>query len=107
MMNAFLKFTSQNYLLILGLATLFAIANLDAQTEEPFFKNGTYEPGVPSPDEVLGFPLGQRPARHGEILRYFKALAEKSPRVQLLEKGKTHEGRELIYAIISLSLIHI
>lgn len=57
--------------------------------------------GVPSPDSVLGFSLGDRAARHSQVLEYFRLLDQASPRVALFTMGVTYEGRELVYAAIS------
>jgi hypothetical protein len=65
--------------------------------EEPFFSNAKYDPTVPTPDSVLGYPVGSRPATHAQIEAVFKALAAKSPRCKLLVYGKTHEGRALYH----------
>src|SRR5580700_6180706 len=67
----------------------------------PFFPNATYDANVPSPDSVLGFPVGSKPATHAQIEAVFKAIAAKSPRCQLFEYGKTHEGRALYYMVIA------
>jgi hypothetical protein len=69
--------------------------------EEPFFPNAKYNPGVPTPDSVLGFPVGSKPATHAEIEAVFKALAASSPRCKLFDYGKTHEGRTLYYMVIA------
>jgi hypothetical protein len=69
--------------------------------EEPFFPNAKYDPNVPTPDSVLGFPVGSRPATHAQIEAVFKALAANSPRCKLFEYGKTHEGRTLYYMVIA------
>src|SRR5271165_2090925 len=69
--------------------------------EEPFFPKASYDPNVPTPDSVLGFPVGSRPATHAQIEAVFKALAAKSPRCKLFEYGTTHEGRALYYMVIA------
>ncbi len=66
-----------------------------------FFRGGTYDASVPTPESVVGFPIGERPLRHHEVVTYLKTLAQASPRVQFVEAGKTHEGRLLSYAIVS------
>jgi len=69
--------------------------------QEPFFPKAAYDPNVPSPDSVLGFPVGSKPATHAQIEAVFKALAAKSSRCKLFEYGKTHEGRTLYYMVIA------
>jgi hypothetical protein len=67
----------------------------------PFFPNAKNDPNVPTPDSVLGFPVGSRPATHAQIEAVVKALAAKSPRCKLFEYGRTHEGRALYYLVIA------
>ncbi len=66
-----------------------------------FYPGGSYLPEISTPQSVLGFAVGDRPARPAEILRYFRVLAGQSPRMTLVEAGQTHEGRALVYALIS------
>jgi len=68
---------------------------------EPVISDGTFDSSVPTPESVLGFELGDRPARHAQVLQYFKELATASPKVELFKMGQTYEGRPLVYAAIS------
>ncbi|WP_020404639.1 M14 family metallopeptidase [Gracilimonas tropica] len=54
-----------------------------------------------SPAEFLGYELGDQWTPHYKVLNYFQHVAEESPLVTLSEYGKTNEGRELVYAVIS------
>ncbi len=56
---------------------------------------------VPQPSEVLGFPLGSRPASHDQIVRYMERLAASSERIVLHNIGRSHEGRRLLTVTIS------
>ncbi len=67
----------------------------------PVIPPGTFDDSIPTPDEVLGFSLGERPARQAQVLQYFTALEKASKRVRLFTMGSTYEGRPLIYAVIS------
>jgi hypothetical protein len=68
---------------------------------EPFFPEGTYDPNVPTPENILGFPIGSKPCHYQEVVSYFKTLAESTPRAKVGEYGKTYEGRALYCLIIS------
>lgn len=85
----------------IGLYLLLALSNPYSQAQPAFFPGGAYDPAIPSPEAVLGFASGERPARYEEVLHYFQLLAESSPRLRLLESGRTHENRKLFYALIS------
>lgn len=67
----------------------------------PFTERGEMDPAVPPPDQILGFAHGSRPARHAAIWSYLTALDESTPRAELRTYGTTHEGRDLLYLIVS------
>src|SRR5580693_4367854 len=53
---------------------------------------------VPSPKDVLGYYAGapKKLTYYADVLRYYRTLAEKSPRVKVIDIGKTEEGRDSI-----------
>ena len=57
---------------------------------------------VPSPKDVLGHHIGapRKLTYYTEILRYYRALAEESPRVSIMSVGRTDENRELVVVAI-------
>ncbi|NCI46905.1 M14 family metallopeptidase [Sediminibacterium soli] len=58
--------------------------------------------GLQSPEQFLGYKIGQRYTRHHRIVDYFRAVAQARPDMVKLEKyGETNEGRELLLAFIS------
>jgi hypothetical protein len=59
--------------------------------------------GVPSPRDVLGHDIGAPRVldHYADILKYYRALAAKSPRVKIVETGKTEEGRPTVIVLIS------
>lgn len=67
----------------------------------PFFPGAEYDPAVPSPDSVLGFPVGSKAATPAQIEEVITTLAETSPRVKLSRYATTHEGRGLHYLVIA------
>lgn len=75
---------------LLGLVVLLAAGNGEART-------------VRSPQQVLGIEVGgdRVLASYDEIGRYFRTLADESPRVRRLELGPTVEGRQMVGAAIS------
>lgn len=56
---------------------------------------------VKSPDEFLGYRLGDQFTRHHRVVEYFKYIDENFPNVSVREYGDSYEGRPLIYAIIA------
>jgi hypothetical protein len=66
-----------------------------------FWPGAKYDPAIPSPEKVLGYPLGTKHATPDEMVRYLEALAAAAPsRIKVFEYGRTWEGRKLIYAAI-------
>lgn len=68
--------------------------------DAPFWPDGTYRADVKSPDDVLGYPLGSKPAPHADLLKYFEYL-DTFPNAELRSYGETYEGRKLVYLIIA------
>ena len=60
-------------------------------------------PGIPTPKDVLGHHIGA-PATltyYADILKYYRALADASPRVSVETIGRSDEDRELVVVWIS------
>ena len=88
----------------LVLSLLVTISSLPAQTEvDPAeaLPSIARDAGVPPPASVLGFDVGRWHVRPDQIVDYFRTLADASPRVALIEYGRTHEDRPLVIAIVS------
>ena len=58
--------------------------------------------GVPSPKDVLGYYIGapKKLTYYADILKYYRALAAASPRVEVITTGKTDEGRETVVVFV-------
>jgi len=78
-------------------AVLFALAPACAYE---FWPGSTYDPRIPTFQQILGYEPGERITNHAGVLRYLDALAVASPHVKVFEYGATWEGRTLIYAAI-------
>ncbi|MDX1509530.1 MAG: M14 family zinc carboxypeptidase, partial [Woeseiaceae bacterium] len=82
-------------------ATTLAFA-AHAQPSFEFWPGADYDDAVPTIESVVGHAPGERITWHADVVRYFEALAEYDPeRVQVHRYGRTWEGRDLIYAVIS------
>ena len=72
--------------------------------QDYFLENfGPYNENIQSPEEFLGYEIGDQHTRHDLILAYFKYLSSVSERANLINYGKTHEGRSLVLLSISSS----
>lgn len=54
-----------------------------------------------SPDDFLPHNIGEQFTSHHLLVDYYEYVAENSPYVQLIEYGRTNEGRPLILAFVS------
>ncbi|WP_026135925.1 M14 family metallopeptidase [Nafulsella turpanensis] len=53
-----------------------------------------------SPEEFLGYPIGDKFTYHHRVLGYFQYIAENSENVKLEEYGTSYEGRPLMVAYV-------
>lgn len=82
------------------LGALFLSTSLSAQ--DYFFKKfHPFNPNIPSPEEFLGYGIGERHTRHDLIVSYLTKLSEVSDRASIYEYGRTHEGRKLVILTIT------
>lgn len=56
---------------------------------------------IPAPGDVLPHEIGETFTPHHMLVDYYQAVAEASPRVQLMEYGRTNEDRPLMLAFVS------
>jgi len=58
--------------------------------------------GIPSPKDVLGYHIGTpgKLTYYADILKYYRALADASPRVTTMTVGRTDEGRDFVVVFV-------
>ena len=61
----------------------------------------SYNANIPTPEKILGFPLGRQHADWGQVVSYMQALAAASDRVSVRETGRTYEYRPFIEVVIT------
>jgi Zinc carboxypeptidase len=84
---------------VVAVALAFAGATGSAQKFE-FFPGGTYDPKVPTPESVLGYPIGTYHTDYSGLERWLAAIG-KSDRVRIVRYGQSFEKRPLYLVIIS------
>lgn len=95
--------------LVLGAAALAAplcatAINNDAQgrpVQAYLPSNIEFDTSIPTPESVLGAQVGAWHVRPDQLVSYMHLLAKASPRVQLIETGRTHENRPLLLMVIT------
>ncbi len=66
-----------------------------------FEKFQPFDSKIPSPEQFLGYAIGEHHTRHDLIVAYLTKLAEVSDRASIYEYGRTHEGRKLVMLTIT------
>lgn len=78
----------------IALMSFTAQAGKPAQDYLP--KDISYDPSIPLPSSVLGSYVGEWHVRHDQLVEYMREVAAASPRISLIETGRTHENRPLV-----------
>ncbi len=83
--------------------SLFGVS-LCAQTTDLEYlpDNQNYDPSIPLPSDILGYPVGTWHVRHDQLVHYMYALADASDRIAIEEIGRTHEHRPLLMLTVSM-----
>lgn len=88
--------------LSIALVWLFTTTAAAAATLADYLPNDvTYDPAIPTPQEVLGYEVGEWHVRPEQLVRYMEILAEKSDRFSLEVIGYTHERRPLVLLTVT------
>ncbi len=61
----------------------------------------TYDDKVPTPQQVLGFDIGEWHLTHDQLVYYVRTLAQTSDRITIEEYGRTYEKRPLVVLTIT------
>ena len=78
----------------------FTVSNSFSQ--DYFFKDkNPFDSKIPTPEEFLGYPIGDQHTRHDQIVSYFYKLAEISDKAEIEIYGYTHEKRKLVILRVS------
>jgi hypothetical protein len=61
----------------------------------------TYNAQVPTPQQFLGYQVGEWHVGHDQLVAYMRKLAAVSDRIEIAEYGRTHENRPLVLLTIT------
>ena len=76
--------------------------NIDLTPERFAFEQDlSYDNSIPSPEEFLGYELGETYTIYHSAVDYIKKIADASPKITVHEYGKTYENRPLVYMVIT------
>ena len=66
-----------------------------------FSKYVPFDNNIMSPEQFLGYPVGEMHTRHDLIVSYMEYLSENSEKAQIYHYGRTYEGRKLVILAVS------
>jgi hypothetical protein len=91
----------RSLLLIILLVSAFAKAQ-----DYYVAKYAPFQQNIPTPEQYLGYGIGDQHTRHDQIVSYLEKLAEISDRATMVEYGRTHEGRKLVMFTVTTPANH-
>ena len=83
--------------LLLNLIFLGSLYSQDYYYE----KYAPFDENIKSPEEFLGYPIGEMHTRHDLIVSYMTYLSNTSDKADMFSYATSYEGRKLIYLIVS------
>lgn len=63
--------------------------------------NQQYDEKIPTPEDILGHPVGKWHVSHDKLSEYMRVLAASSDRIQIENRGVTYEDRPLLLLTIT------
>ncbi|MFC1696384.1 M14 family zinc carboxypeptidase, partial [Pseudomonadota bacterium] len=86
----------------LAAALLLLASNINARSAQEYLpQDAQPDPGIPTPESVLGWEVGDWHVSHDKLVQYMQALAAASPRVSIKVTGYTYEQRPLLQLAIT------
>jgi hypothetical protein len=66
-----------------------------------FYASGEYRPGIPRPEQVLGYPIGSWHTTYGRMEKFLAALAAAAPdRVRIFDYGESVERQTMHLVVV-------
>ncbi|OIQ39642.1 MAG: zinc carboxypeptidase [Bacteroidetes bacterium MedPE-SWsnd-G1] len=91
----------KKFILLLSILTFtigFSQDNLDLSY---YISETNLDPNIPTPESVIGHPVGKWHITHDKLAQYMYALADASDRITIENRGKTFEDRPLLLLTIT------
>lgn len=92
--------------LLLCCGLLWIGAQAQKQKLTYYLPDIAYDPAIPTPEDFLGWQIGEWHISHDQQLAYMRMLAAASPRITITEYARTHEQRPLVYLTITSEANH-
>ncbi len=91
------KSKNMKKIIILNLLFISSLFSQDYYFEE----YAPFDQKIKSPEEFLGYPIGEMHTRHDMIVSYMTYLSNVSDKAEMFSYATSYEGRKLIYLIVS------
>ena len=92
-----IKLKIMKKIIILSLVLTSSLFSQDYYYE----KYAPFDENIKSPEEFLGYPIGEMHTRHDLIMSYMTYLSNVSDKADMFSYATSYEGRKLIYLIVS------
>ncbi|MCS7230158.1 MAG: M14 family zinc carboxypeptidase [Candidatus Kryptonium sp.] len=79
----------------------FFLVSISNSDDFKFWKDGIYNPDIPTPKQILGYEIGDFVTEHHQMERYIDALSKSSNRIKVIRYGESYERRGMYLLIIS------
>jgi hypothetical protein len=90
-----------------GLVSIILAGSLHASSAQDYLPaDADLDPGVPTPESVLGWDIGDWHVSHDKLVHYMQVLADHSPRLTLKVIGNTYEERPLLQLTVTSPANH-
>ncbi|WP_415371473.1 M14 family zinc carboxypeptidase [Patiriisocius sp. Uisw_047] len=66
----------------------------------------TYDKNIPTPEQVIGYQIGDWHISHDKLVQYIYAVAAASNRITIEDRGETFEGRPLLLLTVTSPTNH-
>ncbi len=95
------RFQFTSFFMIITLL-LVCVSNMNAKQPLTYFLDDIeYDDRVPSPEDFLGYQIGEWHLQHHILVQYMEVLAETSGRAVISEYARSHEFRPLVEMVIT------
>lgn len=89
----------RSFLLAIGLLLSTSVMARPSASYLP--PDADLDPSIPSPEQVLGWEVGEWRITHDQLVTYLQAVADASDRVSIEVIGRTHENRPILQLIFT------
>lgn len=91
----------KSLLTVLFFLCFLTFGNAQKQPLTYYLPDISYDEKIPTPEQILGYQIGENHISHDQLVYYMRALAQASERVTLIETGRSYEGRPLLLLTVT------